>query len=191
MFLGPSHIAGLRDGSIWTDGLTKILPSSVLSSSIMTNNMSVALFAWAGGVLAGLMTIYLVSYNGLMFGSVLAIVWRYDLLDRLFAFISAHGPLELFLITVAGAAGLELGRGLVVSESRPRSVVFREHAARSVQLVGGTLPWFVLLGLIEGYVSPEMEIETWIKALGGLALLGGFLAYALGFFSPSSRGAAS
>lgn len=185
LFLGPGHIAGLRDGSVWTDGVSKVAPSSVLSSSIMTNNMSVALFAWAGGILAGLFTIYVVGFNGLMFGSVLAIVWRYDLLDRLLAFISAHGPLELFLITVAGAAGLTLGRGLVVAESRPRAQVFRAHAARSVKLVIGTLPWFVLLGVVEGYVSPNMTIATSVKALAGLLLLAVFLAYALGLLDKS------
>ena len=133
--------------------------------------------AWAGGSLLGLGTLYLLVMNGVMFGSVVALSSHYDLLDRLAAWVAAHGPLELFLIVVASAAGLELAWGQLAWRNRPRRETFAEGARASLLLVGGTLPWFVLLGIVEGNVSPLPELHTAAKGALGLGLLGLFLAY--------------
>ncbi len=179
LFLGADAIENLRQGQVWTDSVGSIAPPAAISGAIFTNNMTVALVTWLGGALFGLLTVVMLLNNGLMFGSVLALTWQYHLLDRLLAFISAHGPLELFLIVVAGAAGFQLARGQIRAKQCPPGVSFRRGARRSLRLVGGTLPWFVLLGLVEGFLSPVMTISTWIKALLGVILLASFLAYAL------------
>lgn len=179
LFIGEGGVAQIRSGEIWTDQLETMTSAGSLATRIFTNNISVALFAWAGGALFGAGTLYAVGFNGAMVGSMMAICVRYGLLDRLFAFIPAHGLLELFLITVAGAAGLELAAGLVLPGEVSRGRAFAAGAGRSLELVGGTLPWFVLLGLVEGYLSPLMGIPTAVKAVLGVALLVVFLVYTL------------
>ncbi len=183
LFLGPNAIEGVRNGEIWTDSVSQAAPPSVLSSQIATNNAGVALMAWAGGALLGALTAYVIVLNGIMFGSVVALTVNYGLFDRLLAFVSAHGPLELFLITVAAAAGFELTRGQLAFDPRPRRVAFREAGRRSVRLMLGILPWFFVLGLIEGFVSPQMDLPTSAKVVLGILVLATFLAYALGAFS--------
>ncbi|MCK6507140.1 stage II sporulation protein M [Myxococcota bacterium] len=187
LWLGPDALAGVRRGELWTDSVGHLVPPSLLSTQIFTNNISVALAAWLMGATLGAGTLYLLGMNGLMFGSVLALCWRYELLGRLFAFISAHGPLELFLIVVAGGAGLQLARGQLSWQNRPRRETLPAAAADSARLVAGTLPWFVLLGLVEGFLSPVMTLETPLKAAVGLLLLGAFLAWTL--VRPPARGA--
>lgn len=179
MFVGPDAVDAMRHGTIWTDEVSGVAPASLLSSSIFTNNISVAMLAWAGGVLLGVGSLYVLLFNGLMFGSVLGLAWRFDLLDRLFAFISTHGPLELFLIIVSGAAGLELARGVVSDDNLPRRVTMARAGRRSVRLVGGAIPWLVLLGVVEGNISPQMWVPTPLKMLIGAILLAAFLLYAL------------
>ena len=179
LFFGADAIDGIRRGEIWTDSVGSVVPPAVLSSKIFTNNITVALVTWAGGALAGIFTLFALLQNGMMFGGVLAACWRYELLDRLFAFIAAHGPLELFLIVVAGAAGLMLAEGAVSPGNRPRSESFSEAARDSALLMVGTIPWFVLLGLVEGYISPVMTLPTSLKAAVGAILIGVFLTYAL------------
>ncbi len=164
-----------------------MVPPALLSSKIFTNNLSVALVAWAGGALLGLLTLYLLVMNGAMFGSVLALASHFDLLDRLFAWIAAHGPLELFLIVVASTAGFELAWGQLAWRNRSRRETFAEAARSSMLLMAGTLPWFVLLGVVEGYVSPLKGLPTGAKGVLGLGLLLMFLAYAL---LPGRKGAA-
>jgi len=180
IFVGAEAAEDLRRGAIWTDQVAAMAPASVLSSAIFTNNISVALLAWSGGVLWGLGSLYLLVFNGLMFGSILSITWRYGLFDRLGAFIAGHGPLELFLIVVAAAAGLELARGTLSDENEPRRRTVARAGRRSLRLVGGTLPWFVLLGVVEGNISPQMWVPTSAKLALGVMLLGGFILYAMG-----------
>ena len=179
LFLDAETLERVRRGDLWVESITRCAPASALSGEIFTNNMSVALFAWAGGALFGLGTLWALAMNGLMLGSILGLVRLYGLSDRLLAFIAAHGPLEIFLVIVAGAAGLRLGYGTLAAANRPRAAVFSDAAWRSVRLVLGTLPWFVLLGLIEGYVSTSDAISPAWKAITGVAVLFTFLAWAL------------
>ncbi|RME23092.1 MAG: stage II sporulation protein M [Deltaproteobacteria bacterium] len=184
LWLGPDAIDQLRHGEIWTDSVARVAPPSLLSTRIFTNNIAVALMTWLSGATLGLGTLYLLIMNGLMFGAVLALSWRYELLSRLFAFISAHGPLELFLVTVAGGAGLLLAEGQLRWRNRPRALTLPAAARRSARLVAGTLPWFVLLGIVEGHVSPVMTLATGLKALLGAGLFAAFLTWVLA--TPSS-----
>ncbi|UCF66895.1 MAG: stage II sporulation protein M [Acidobacteriota bacterium] len=178
LLIGVENVERVRRGEVWTDAATRIAPAQ-MSSAIFTNNVSVALVAWGGGLLAGLLTIYVLVLNGLLLGSVLSLTWQHGVLDRIVEFISAHGPLELFLIIVAGAAGLELAHGLVGESPLPRKKQLRRAGRRSVILALGTLAPLVVLGLVEGFVSPDPAIGVTAKSLLGIALLGLFLVWAL------------
>lgn len=180
LFLGAETLEQVQRGELWVDEVTRIVPASVQSSSILTNNISVALFAWGGGALLGLGTLYVLLLNGVMVGSMLAVTWYYGISGKLVTFISAHGPLELFLAVVASAAGLELARGAIVPDSGSRAAGFARGTRRSVRLVLGTVPWFAVLGVVEGYVSPAAGMSPSLKAAVGVTLLLAFLAWALG-----------
>jgi uncharacterized membrane protein SpoIIM required for sporulation len=176
IWIGRSGVDQLQRGEIWTDGL-HIVPPSVMSASIFTNNIGVGIVAWAGGAVFGLGSAFVLGSNGAMFGSILALAWQNRVLDRVFAFIAGHGPLELFLIVSCSAAGFVLADGLVRPTDLPRRIRFGAAARDSVQLMLGTIPWFVLLGIIEGFVSPDMSFDTGTKVRVGVLVLGTFLAY--------------
>lgn len=168
VFLGPEAMAGLREGRLWTEALTTTIPPALSSSAIATNNMGVAIMAWAGGALAGLGALWVVLLNGFMLGVIVGATLPYAMTGRLLEFVAAHGPLELTLIVVSAAAGLAMGQALVAASDRPRRDVVREAAGQSLIVLGGCLPWFVLLGLVEGLISPAPEVEPALKAaLGG------------------------
>lgn len=170
ILVGPEALAMLRQGRIWTDGLGDE-SSALLAVQIFVNNILVGLGAWAGGVLWGLGSVVALLRNGALVGAIVAVCARHGLGDRLLAFIPAHGMLELFLITVAGAAGFELARGAF------GEVRFAEAGTRSFRLVAGTIPWFVLLGIVEGFLSPRMGFPTEAKLVVGMLILSVFLLY--------------
>jgi uncharacterized membrane protein SpoIIM required for sporulation len=174
VFLGPEAMAGLREGRMWTDALTSTVPPAFSSSRIATNNMGVAIMAWAGGALAGLGALWVVLMNGFMLGVVIGTTLPYEMTGRLLEFVAAHGPLEITLILVSAGAGLEMGRALVASGDRPRMEAVREAAAQALVVLGGCLPWFVLLGVVEGFVSPAPEVLPAMKAALGAALWASF-----------------
>ena len=182
VFLGPDAIAGLEHGELWTDSVFAVTPGSVASSRIATNNMSVALAGWAGGAVAGLGAFYVVLLNGLMLGSVVATTAHYSLTMPLLTFIAAHGPLEISMILVTSAAGLGVGRALVVAADRPRSELLQSAGRDALIVLLGCLPWILLLGFVEGFLSPSPDISLTAKVLLGLLLETLFLAFALNPF---------
>jgi uncharacterized membrane protein SpoIIM required for sporulation len=73
------------------------------SSNIMINNLSASFDAVAGGVTAGIYTVFLLVFNGLNIGAVATLVGQNNLAYRFWAFVFQHGLLELpafFLLVV-------------------------------------------------------------------------------------------
>lgn len=180
VFLGPEAVAGLEKQKMWTDSLVTTVPPNISSSRIATHNISVALTAWSGGLLAGAGPLYVTLLNGFFLGAVLGVTIRHSMHGELLTFICAHGLLEITLILVAAAAGLSIGRALVAAGDEPRSVALARAGRTSLHVLLGCLPWFVLLALVEVLISPS-DLPASFKLAIGLSLETLFLALA---FSP-------
>lgn len=188
-FLSPQMVEGLERGELWTDSIFAVTPGSYMSSRIATNNLSVAITAWAGGALAGLGALYVVLLNGLMLGTILATTAHYSMAGRLLEFVAAHGPLEISMILVSAAAGLAVGVALVAAGDRPRAEAVRDASRDALVVLAGCLPWILLLGFVEGFISPA-ELAPAFKAALGLLLEVLFLAVAWRPLAPAAERAA-
>ncbi len=164
----------MSNGRTWTDIQPALRPG--MATLIFTNNIQVSFLAFAGGVLCGLGTAYVLISNGLLLGGVLGAAQFYGVAPLVWSFISPHGYLELTCIVIAGAAGLMLGDALL----RPGLLLRREALARSsrraVELAVGAAPVLVVAGLIEGFVSPSDLLIPVKLVVGPLA---GVLLYSL------------
>lgn len=162
-------IAAVQRGELWTDGLLNVMPSSLISVQIFTNNIIVSLIAVALGVLYGLGTLYIIGMNGFMLGSVFAFTAQYGLGSRLFAFVAAHGFVELSIIFIAGAVGLTLGEALARPGNLTRGGAFQLAVTRGMRLMVVCLVFMVGAGIIEGYVSPNPRFPLEARLAIGLA----------------------
>ncbi|MCP4654805.1 MAG: stage II sporulation protein M [bacterium] len=178
VFIPPQAVADLEHGQLWTESIFAVTPGSVASTRIATNNMSVAITGWAGGTVAGLGALYVILLNGLMLGTVLALTAHYSMAAPLVEFIAAHGPLEISLILVTAAAGLAVGRALVVAADRPRGELLRAAGRDALIVLLGCLPWILVLGFVEGFLSPSPELPVALKALIGMLLEISFITVA-------------
>ena len=152
LFLPAAIIAEVKAGAEWLD--IELPRRSLSASLIMTNNIQVSFSALAGGMLAGLGTVYILILNGLFIGSLMGAFVAYGLTTRLLWFVAPHGFLELSVIVIAGGCGLMLARAIVWPGLRPRSEALVEAGSRSVRLLLGILPFLLVAGLVEGFVSP-------------------------------------
>ncbi|WP_186578876.1 stage II sporulation protein M [Aquibacillus kalidii] len=150
--------------------------ASLMSASIMTNNIQVAVLAFAGGITFGLLTFYLLIYNGILVGALAALFWHYDKTYEFWAYIVPHGMIELTAIFIAGGAGLLMGYKLFVPGNFSRIYQLKEQAKRSVQLLLGTIPLFVLAGVIEGFITPA-KISLEAKYLVAIITVVGLILY--------------
>jgi uncharacterized membrane protein SpoIIM required for sporulation len=170
VFLSPPAIEDLKHGRLWTESIFAVTPGAAASSLIATNNLKVAFTGWAGGAAAGLGAFYVVLLNGLMLGSALAATAHYSMATPLLTFIAAHGPLEISMILMTSAAGLAVGRALVVAADRPRSELLQAAGRDSLVVLLGCLPWILLLGFVEGFLSPHPDLPMATKVLLGMTL---------------------
>lgn len=151
--VGPQMLDTIENHKMWTDSIVGVMPQA--SSAIMTNNISVSLAAFASGILAGIGTVFMMLYNGLLIGVIGEACWREGMSLPLWSFVAAHGVLELPAIFIAGGAGLGLAKGLLFPGVLARGESLARAGARSVKLVLGILPLLVIAGLIEGFISPS------------------------------------
>lgn len=128
--------------------------STGFATAIFTNNIRVALIAFAGGLTLGLLTGWLLLTNGLLVGLLTGIEIAYGNGSVLFQLIVPHGVLELSLIIVAGAAGLRLGDALLRPGNRPRTERLAVEGRSCVEVALGTAVWLVPTGLVEGFITP-------------------------------------
>ena len=165
-YLVPEQVAAsVKEQRMWTEE-TKV-PSQLMASLIMANNIQVALFAFAGGVLFGTSTFYVLAYNGLMLGAVAGICQAYGLSLRLWSFVAPHGVIELTVIFIAGGSGLRLGYALLHPGLHTRRESLLAATRQIVKLLFGCVPLLVIAGTIEGFVSPS-ALLPWAKLTFGV-----------------------
>jgi len=169
LFASPELIATVERGQLWTEGLLNVVPSSVLSLQILTNNIVVSLFAYCAGFLFGLGTLYILGLNGLMLGAVFAFTSLHGLGDDLFTFVVAHGCVEISVMCLSGAAGAAVGEALIRPGDGTRAESFQRAALQSGKLILACVLLLVGSGVIEGYVSPNPVFPLWTRIVIGVS----------------------
>jgi uncharacterized membrane protein SpoIIM required for sporulation len=142
------------------------------SWGLVANNVNVSLMLFATGALAGLGTLLLLAVNGLHIGGAVAVFAEVGVPGSILTFMSAHGPVELGAICIAGGAGLRMGMSLLLPGQKPRARAFRDAATDSVRMLGGTAVMLVVAGLLEAFVSPVTTIPPPVKwSVGAFTLV--------------------
>jgi uncharacterized membrane protein SpoIIM required for sporulation len=170
VFLNQEIIDHIQQGKMWTKSFFDVVPSSVASSIIFTNNISVSLLAFALGITFGLGTAYILLTNGLMLGAVVGLCAQYGMLRELVGFVSAHGLVEISVILIAGASGLMVGMSLIYPGEYSRLDALAVRGGEGAKLALGSAPLLILVGVIEGCISPSPWIPSISKILLGLLL---------------------
>jgi uncharacterized membrane protein SpoIIM required for sporulation len=150
--LGPQMVETIDRHQMWTHSIVGIKP--IASSAIMTNNMSVGFTTFALGITAGLGTIYMMAFNGLLIGVIGVACYFSGMSLQLWSFVAPHGVLELPAIFIAGGAGLRIAQGLLFPGTLPRRDSLARAGSEAVQLLLGTIPILIIAGTIEAFVSP-------------------------------------
>lgn len=184
--LGPQMVETIDRHQMWTHSIVGIKP--LASSAIMTNNMSVGFTTFALGITAGMGTIYMMAFNGLLIGVIGVACWLSGMSLQLWSFVAPHGVLELPAIFIAGGAGLRIAQGLLFPGVLPRRDSLARAGREAVQLLLGTVPILIVAGLIEAFVSPTgLAIPLKFCLAGALFVLLNLYLFGAGRGLRSSR----
>jgi uncharacterized membrane protein SpoIIM required for sporulation len=165
--LGPGIISSIERHEMWTHSLVSVAPQA--ASQIMTNNISVSFAAFAGGLLFGLGSFYIMFFNGLMLGAVSVACQQAGMAIPLWSFVAAHGSLELPSIAIAGGAGFRLGRGMLFPGIYRWKDSVAKAGVEATRLASGVIPLLIIAGTLEGFFSPS-DAPVWLKFSVGGAL---------------------
>ncbi|MBI5954288.1 MAG: stage II sporulation protein M [Chloroflexi bacterium] len=166
----------IEDKELWTD--IPIDERPFVSAFIMQNNIRVSILAFGSGLTGGILTFWILVQNGLILGGLLGLTTYHGIGFDLATFVIGHGVIELSVIFMAGGSGLMLGWALLRPGLMRRRDALALAAQKSVRLLGGAIPWLVVAGTIEGFISPSETIPwpvKWAVGIGSGILFYGYL----------------
>lgn len=144
---------------------------------ITINNIKVALFAFAYGIMVGIGSLYIMMKNGIMLGSFQYFFYEKGLFWESVRTIWIHGTIEISVIIVAGCSGLVVGNGILFPGTYTRLESFKRGFIRGLKVLVSTLPFFVIAGFLEGFVTRHTEMPDWLALFIILASLALILFY--------------
>lgn len=128
--------------------------ASMMTLDITWNNLQVALLMFITGLLFGVGTIYLLINNGIMLvPSLRSCFSRVRMCFRKLYLPFGCMNVEISAIIIAGAAGLELGRGMVFPGTLTRMQSFQLSGRRALKIFIGITPMIIMAGMIEGFLT--------------------------------------
>ena len=149
---------------------------------IAYNNIRVSFLAYIAGILTSIMTGLILFTNGIMVGAFVYMFYEQGLLWLSFSTIMLHGTLELSAIVIAGAAGYVLGNSWLFPGTYSRTVSLLAGAKRSLKIIVGLFPVFIIAALIEGFITRHYlelgNVGRWsIVALSAFFIIWYFIIY--------------
>ncbi len=144
---------------------------------ITINNVRVALMAFALGITLGVGTLYVMLQNGIMLGSFQYFFYEKGLLWESARTIWIHGTIEISVIIVAGCAGLVLANGILFPGTFSRLESFKRGVTNGLKIMLSTVPFFIIAGFLEGFVTRHTEMPDWLAVLIITASLATILFY--------------
>lgn len=119
---------------------------------ITINNIRVAIIAFALGAFFSVGTIYVLFSNGIMLGAFITFFYNYGILEKTTT-VWLHGTFEISVIVIAGCAGLVMGNSFLFPKTFSRRIAFMKGAKDGLKIVVSTIPFFIIAGFIEGFIT--------------------------------------
>ena len=122
-------------------------------ASLYTHNIKVSFLAFSLGALTIVLGLWILFYNGVILGAVGTMYILDDVSVFFYAWVGPHGALELPSIVFGGAAGLNVGRALLMPGNLSRGASLRRVLPSVWRIMIAAAMTLVLAGIIEGSFS--------------------------------------
>lgn len=146
------------------------------------NNISVSFQCFAGGLFAGLGSLFYLAYNGAVSGAVAGYLTERGLSSTFYTFVATHSAFELTAIVLSGAAGLRVGHALLAPGRLTRRQSLVVATRDTAVIVYGVIAMLIIAAAVEAFWSSAswlphtvkygVAAACWIAVLGYLSLQG-------------------
>jgi len=145
------------------------------------NNISIAFRTFAGGIFAGVGSLFFLAFNGIFIGAAAGHIINQGFYRTFFSFVIGHSAFELTAIILSAQAGLHLGYRLFITRGLSRGASLREAGKTALPLMSGSALMLVVAAVIEAFWSSRHEIPQVIRFIAGAAailLVSGYFLFA-------------
>lgn len=154
---------------------------SAFASFLFTHNLQVGLVSMGLGVLAGVPTVLLLLYNGMMLGAFVALHVQAGIGLEMWAWILPHGITELSAIALCGGVGLMLGHAVISPGLKTRAQSLVDVGGEAARTAIGIAGMLLIAALIESFVR-QSQLSTNVRlAIAGITAVFWALYVAFGF----------
>ncbi len=146
--------------------------------AIIFNNLKVGATLFTMGIFAGVGTLFALLQNSIMLGSFQYFFAEHGALKDSARGIWLHGTFEIFSMVVEAMAGLILGASILFPKTLSRLNSFKLGFKDAFKIFLSTVPFTIVAGIIEGYVTRHAlkmpEILNLIIIFGCLFIIAGY-----------------
>ncbi|MCC6548647.1 MAG: stage II sporulation protein M [Ignavibacteriaceae bacterium] len=167
LILGDKYVAMTLENIEKGDPMAvyKSMNQSEMFLGITLNNLRVSFLAFAGGLIFSFGSIYVLFVNGVMIGTFFSFLYQENVFGEAMLIVWLHGTIEIASITVAGAAGFVIGKGLLFPGTYSRVTSFVANAKNGAQMILGIAPLIITAGIIESFITRYTGMHWSVKLL--------------------------
>jgi uncharacterized membrane protein SpoIIM required for sporulation len=154
----------------------------VMFGFYISHNIGVAFQCFAGGLFAGVGTLFYLLYNGAIGGAIGGYLTERGHSATFYSFVVTHSAFELTAIVLSGAAGLKIGHSLVAPGRLSRVQSLVAATRDSAVIMSGAAGMLIIAAAIEAFWSSAAWLPhplkytvasaCWIGVLGYLSFQG-------------------
>jgi len=133
------------------------------------NNISIAFRTFAGGILAGVGSLFILCFNAIFLGAATAHIINVGFGETFFPFVIGHASFELSAIILSAQAGLLLGYSLFITKGLSRTASLKRAGITALPIIAGAAIMLVLAAAIEAFWSSRHELGVVIRYAAGTA----------------------
>lgn len=140
------------------------------------NNIGVAFQCFAGGLFAGLGSVFFLAFNGAFGGAIAGYLTARGMGQTFYSFVATHAAFELTAIVLSGAAGLRIGHALLAPGRQTRVQSLMSASRQSVVLLYGLTAMLLVAAAVEAFWSSARWLPLSIKyGVAALCWIGVFV----------------
>ncbi len=119
------------------------------------NNVAIDFRIFAGGMGAGLGTLFYLLFNGFQLGAAAGYVDHACNPESFWSFVAGHSSFELLGMVVSGMAGMRLGLAILRPGRLPRVRALVEASKQALPLIYGAAIMTSMAAVVEGFWSAQ------------------------------------
>jgi uncharacterized membrane protein SpoIIM required for sporulation len=127
------------------------------------NNIGIAFQCYATGLVFGLGSLFFLVSNGAFGGAVAGYVASLGFGGTFFPFVATHSAFELTAIVLCGAAGLRVGRSVLLPGQLTRTAALELAARETSVIVFGAAVMLLIAAVIEAFWSSAIWVTPTAK----------------------------